>query len=111
MGFSESILVAMFTLVVVFCVLTVLMLIVRLFSYILTSLTARKIMKTQGQDLDNANQQSTVEWKSEDIFSTGAIRLKNVDEPSAAMIMAIVSDESGIPLEELCFKSISLINE
>jgi hypothetical protein len=31
-----------------------------------------------------------------------------VDEPTAAMIMAIVSDESGIPLSELVFKSISL---
>jgi hypothetical protein len=34
-----------------------------------------------------------------------------VDEPTAAMIMAIVSDESGIPLSELCFKSIKLIRQ
>lgn len=39
----------------------------------------------------------------------GKLRLKNVDEQTAAMIMAIVSDESGIPLSELQFKSISLV--
>lgn len=41
---------------------------------------------------------------------TGKLRLKNVDEQTAAMVMAIVSDESGIPLSELQFKSISLID-
>lgn len=39
----------------------------------------------------------------------GSVKLKNVDEPTAAMIMAIVSDQSGIPLAELEFKTISLV--
>lgn len=34
------------------------------------------------------------------------IQLIDVDEPTAAVIMAIVSNESGIPLEKLSFKSI-----
>lgn len=34
------------------------------------------------------------------------IQLIDVDERTAAMIMAIVSNESGIPLEKLSFKSI-----
>lgn len=34
------------------------------------------------------------------------IQLTDVDEPTAAVIMAIVSSESGIPLERLSFKSI-----
>lgn len=41
-----------------------------------------------------------------DDFSAGDLKLVNVDERTAAMVMAIVSDESGIPLSELCFKSI-----
>ncbi len=41
-------------------------------------------------------------------FSAGMLTLKDVDEPTAAIIMAIVSDESGIPISELCFKSIRL---
>jgi len=42
-------------------------------------------------------------------FSAGTLALKDVDEPTAAMIMAIVSDESGIPLEHLIFRSIKLV--
>lgn len=40
----------------------------------------------------------------------GNLTLENVDEQTAAMIMAIVSDESKIPLSELMFKRISLVN-
>ncbi len=36
--------------------------------------------------------------------------LIDVDEKSAAIIMAIVSDESGIPLDRLAFKSIKKID-
>lgn len=39
----------------------------------------------------------------------GSLRLKNVDEQTAAMVMAIVSDESGIPLSQLIFKQIALV--
>ena len=40
---------------------------------------------------------------------TGTMKLKNVNEQTAAIIMAIVSHESGIPLNQLLFKSISLL--
>jgi hypothetical protein len=44
-------------------------------------------------------------------ISAGKLQLKKVDEKTAAMIMAIVSHESGIPLSELRFRSIKLIEE
>ena len=47
----------------------------------------------------------------EEIFSSGSLKLKNCDEKTAAMIMAIVSDNTGIPLNELIFKSITLVEE
>lgn len=40
--------------------------------------------------------------------SQGSLVLEGVDEPTAAVIMAIVSDESGIPLNRLLFKSIKV---
>lgn len=43
--------------------------------------------------------------------SAGTLSLVNVDEPTAAVIMAIVSHQSGIPLNKLDFKSIKLIEE
>ncbi|NLH97761.1 MAG: hypothetical protein GX477_10590 [Clostridiaceae bacterium] len=39
---------------------------------------------------------------------TSSLKLNNVDERTAAMIMAVVSHETGIPLNELVFRSISL---
>ena len=47
----------------------------------------------------------------EEIYSSGSLKLKNCDEKTAAMIMAIVADDSGIPLEELVFKSIKLVKK
>ena len=47
----------------------------------------------------------------EEEFSSGTLKLKNCDEKTAAMIMAIVADDSGIPLEELVFKSIKLVEK
>ena len=55
-----------------------------------------------------------VETKAEDPgeeFSSGTLKLKGCDEKTAAMIMAIVSDNTGIPLSELVFKSIKLVDE
>lgn len=43
--------------------------------------------------------------------SAGKIDLVNVDEPTAAVVMAIVSNQSGIPLNHLNFKSIKLLEE
>ena len=43
--------------------------------------------------------------------SSGDIKLNNVDERTAAMIMAIVADELQTPLNELRFKSIKEVTE
>ncbi len=42
---------------------------------------------------------------------TGELELINTDEKTAAVVMAIVSDKSGIPLNRLSFKSIKLMEE
>ena len=44
-------------------------------------------------------------------FSSGTLKLNDWDEKTAAMIMAIVSDNTGIPLSELVFKSIKLVEK
>ena len=43
--------------------------------------------------------------------SAGQLELYDCDEKSAAVIMAIISNESGIPLNHLEFKSIKAIEE
>ncbi len=42
--------------------------------------------------------------------SEGSLDLVDVDEPTAAVIMAIVSNQSGIPLNRLLFKSIKKVD-
>lgn len=44
-------------------------------------------------------------------MSAGDVELVNVDEPTAAVIMAIVSHQSGISLDRLAFKSIKLTED
>ncbi len=43
--------------------------------------------------------------------SQGQVELIDTDEKEAAVIMAIVSNKTGIPLERLSFKSIKLLDE
>ena len=45
-----------------------------------------------------------------DSQSAGSMDLVEVDEKTAAVIMAIVSEESGIPLNRLLFKSIKKVD-
>ena len=48
---------------------------------------------------------------TEEEFSSGTLKLKGCDEKTAAMIMAIVADDTGIPLSELVFKAIKLVEK
>ena len=43
--------------------------------------------------------------------TANGIQLIDVDDPTAAVIMALVSNQSGIPLERLAFRSIKGITE
>ncbi len=44
-------------------------------------------------------------------YTPGYVTLDGVKEQDAAVIMAITSHESGIPLERLCFKYIKRLNQ
>ena len=46
-----------------------------------------------------------------DGMNQGELQLIGTDEETAAVIMAIVSDKSGIPLNRLSFKSIKLLED
>ena len=44
-------------------------------------------------------------------MNQGQLELIDTDEKTAAVIMAIVSNKSGIPLNRLSFKSIKLLED
>ncbi|MDF2566919.1 MAG: hypothetical protein K0R90_375 [Oscillospiraceae bacterium] len=102
----ESLTVALFCIAMVFALLACVFGLIKLLSFIIRRITRKsRIPQPEPMTADGV----TVSEGDKEDFSSGTLRLKNVDEPTAAMIMAIVSDESGIPLSELCFKSIKLI--
>ena len=107
MTIPESFMVALFCIAGVFIVLLSLCFIIKLFSFALGLISKKKTMMPIPEPVCAKQPVPVVE---ED-FSSGNLKLRDVDEPTAAMIMAIVSDESGIPLSELCFKSIKLIRQ
>lgn len=107
MSMPESVLVAIFVMAVVFAVLLLLSGVIKFFSKGLNAIAGKNkesiAVPTAAQPALQKKQQN-----GEEDFSSGTLKLKDVDEPTAAMVMAIVSDESGIPLSELVFKSITL---
>jgi Na+-transporting methylmalonyl-CoA/oxaloacetate decarboxylase gamma subunit len=112
MSISESLLVALFCMAVVFAVLAILCLIIRVFSSIVSGFSKKeRNLSSSTTTTSESSVEKTADQNNGESFSSGTLKLQNVDEPTAAMIMAIVSDESGIPLAELCFKSIKLITK
>ena len=90
--------------------------------YILISLSGKVIERISGVIIGGKKKEETApapvasvkEADAQDPgeeFSSGTLKLKGCDEKTAAMIMAIVSDNTGIPLSELVFKSIKLVDE
>lgn len=57
------------------------------------------------------SKKSSAETPLPETQSAGSLDLYKTDEKTAAVIMAIVSNESGIPLNKLQFNSIKLIEE
>jgi len=86
--------------------------------YVLISL-AGKILATAAKGTDKPEAKPAVAAApaaaapaaAEEEFSSGTLKLKGCDEKTAAMIMAIVADDTGIPLSELVFKSITLVEK
>ena len=95
-GAGETLINALIVMGITFAVLIALFLVVKAFTLILGLFAWRKKKEEPAPE-------------QEDAFSAGMLILKNVDEATAAMIMAIVADESGIPLERLIFRSIKLV--
>ncbi len=120
MTLMDSLMVSLIGLVVVFSVLILLSFLIKFQSvvlgYIMTDKNKLDAASAKGKDTGDftAEGETVVTAEVPNIvdegWSTGELRLLGVDEKTAAMIMAIVSHESQIPLSELQFKMIKAIN-
>lgn len=126
LGVGDAALLAVIGTVIVFVVLILLMLIVQLEGKIFEgSEKLREKHPEWNEKIQNARQKMMF-WKKKDNKEAditaseekqyaqgtcGELKLINTDERDAAMIMAIVADETQTPLNELRFKSIKRVEE
>lgn len=110
MSIIESLVVSLFCVALVFFVLSCLFTLVKILSNVLNMIGDKgaeiSVAKPEIAPVTKAVGEADVNG-----ISTGELKLFNVDEKTAAMIMAIVSHESQIPLSELIFKSIKAVEE
>ena len=106
MSFIDSILVSVFGMGVVFAVLIALSAIVVIQSKIVGAFMKKNSAKAAVNDVSAP----VVEPLLDKGITPGQMKLIGVDEKTAALIMAIVSDESKIDLSELQFKSIKVMD-
>lgn len=119
LNMMQGLQIALYGFLTVFIMLSFLMIIINVMSKIVAILSKKNDKKDLNHTTSNKNsivedvKESVVPdaAKQEDVVYTGEIELIDVDEPTAACIMAILSEETKIPLENLIFKRIQLIKE
>ena len=120
---TDALLLALIGIAVVFIVLILLMLIVSLVGKIIDGSEKLKEKHPEWNDkVQNLKAKMTF-WKKDKEEETetveqplakgtcGELKLINTDERDAAMIMAIVADQTNTPLNELRFKSIKRVED
>ena len=105
MPLSEALAVSGIGIVTVIVILAIIALLIILVSKAIRAIEAKSTKAT-----DVAAPAPSAEYTAP-AASQGQVELIGTDEKEAAVIMAIVSNKCGIPLERLNFKSIKLIDE
>lgn len=104
MPLSEALAVSLIGIVTVILILAIIAVLILLVSKTIRAIEA-KTAPSRTEPVTSASAAPVTEG-----LSAGQVELIDTDEKSAAVIMAIVSKKSGIPLERLSFKSIKLID-
>lgn len=99
--------------IVVLSMLAIIAIAILVFSKVMYSFSKKKgeketVVETSADNVAGATVSGT---PLADGNSAGKLDLVDVDESTAAVIMAIVSDQSGIPLNRLNFKSIKKVED
>ncbi len=110
MPIGEAILRSVVGIVTVICILAVIAGLILLVSKVIRAFEA----KTAGKKTEEASAPAAAAPAGVPMpagMNQGELELIDTDEKPAAVIMAIVSDKSGIPLNRLAFKSIKLMED
>ena len=106
MPISDAAIAALLGYGVVFLGLFLLMCVIILMGKVMTARKAGKVTVTPGTDGPTATVAAPVKEGPAAPGSAGEVKLFDVGDKEAAMLMAIVADKLGKPLNELRFKSI-----
>ena len=117
-GVGEALLIALCGFVTVFLLLIFLIVVIKIISAVVRTLPAvsafinRMFHKGGDKSAAPADQAPAAPAKEEEKPSKpwdGKLQLIDVDEETAACVMAIISDETDIPLDELQFRRIQAL--
>ena len=106
---GESLMLSGIGILVVFLELIILALLILGLSKLISRMAERKIAGQQPAQAAPAAP-APVEAPAPKAALPAVVELVGVEEPTAAVIMALVADQSGIPLERLAFRSIRKID-
>jgi sodium pump decarboxylase gamma subunit len=106
MDILNSLLIGVFGMSVVFLVLVVLILLINV-----QTLVARKLMSGGAPRPPRESAEAVVPSPAPPAADPQSLTLVGVDERTAALVMAIVCDKTGIPPEELYFHSIRALDD
>ena len=109
LGLTDALMVSGVGIVVVMAELALLAVLVFLLSRLVSAMVNKKAVEEISND--EADCSEYIVTANSSAAQTSCVQLYGVDEQTAATIMAIVSKESGIPLDRLSFKSIRKVEE
>ncbi|MBQ9048693.1 MAG: OadG family protein [Solobacterium sp.] len=109
MGVGEALMVAVLGFSIVFCMLALIMAMINVISKVTSGMQAKRGTAPAKTAEPAVTKAAEPEVKAGGTYA-GEIKLFGVDEKTAACIMAIISDETKIPLNQLIFKSIKAVD-
>lgn len=115
MNIPKALLVALVGFITVLVILSIIALFIKLIAFIFSGIekkTASKKVETVITPVEHkAAEAKSVSVTLPDNESQGNLELIGVDEATAAMLMALVSYKTEIPLNRLAFRSIKFVEE
>ena len=109
MGAGRALIIAASGFMVVFLMLCLLWFIIVMVNKITMALEGKTAEEAPAAPVKTTPAAAAAAVKDDTVYG-GEIALYDVDEKTAACIMAIISDETKIPLNQLVFKSIKALN-
>lgn len=115
MNIPRALLIALVGFITVVCILAIIALFIKLIAFIFSAVEKKneKKVTTEITPVEHTNPAHIPETGTTlpETESQGQLELIGVDEPTAAMLMALVSYKTDIPLNRLAFRSIRLVED